>query len=228
MKLKYKVAIATAVVVVASAAGAAWWLSKTYADGEARFQTAADAKRINDVHKIAELIEVYQDKTGHSPFEGPGASKLDGPFTVLVGAPKAERELAPRGNPLGQEPPAARSADLLGVLRAELGTHVTLPIDPQRGETGAPNAYYVRFKPGGEYLVAGFLRRPNATAAPLVPGVYGYAVRSERGAWGGPIWAHARTISQVSEAERLAIAEGGQWADQQFSQYIDLATGAGK
>lgn len=227
MKLRMKVAIGAALVLIAGAAAAGWWLPRAYADGEADFQTAADAKRINDVHKIAELVEAYRDKTGRLPFDGLGASGLDDPFTVLVGAPKAERELASRGNPLGQEPPTATSADLLRVLRSELGAHVTLPVDPQRGETGAPNAYYVRFKPGGEYMVAGFLRRPNAIAAPIAPGVSAYAVRSEQGAWGGPIWAHARAVSQVSEAERLRIAQHGQWADEQFARYMDTSTGSG-
>ncbi len=68
MKLRMKVAIGAALVLIAGAAAAGWWLPRAYADGEADFQIAADAKRINDVHKIAELVEAYRDKTGRLPF----------------------------------------------------------------------------------------------------------------------------------------------------------------
>lgn len=220
MKLGVKIAIVAALVLGGGVAVAV--AGGLYAESEARFQTTADAKRISDVHKIAELVEAYQVKTGHLPYDDHA-----GTMTVLVGAPKAEAELASRGNPLGQEPPSVTSADLLRVLRPVLGEQLTLPVDPQRGGTGPPNAYYVRFKPGGQYMVAGFLRRPNATAAVFAPGVFAYAVRSERGAWGGPIWAHARTLSQISTDERDWIRDRGQKADAHFGRYMDISTGAG-
>ncbi len=192
---------------------------------EADFQTAADAKRVNDVHKIGELLEAYRAKTGRLPFEEkmPAGSIL----TVLVAAPKAQAELEGRGNPLGVDPPGAFAGHLLAELRPVVGDEAVLPVDPQRGATGAPNAYYVRFKPGGQYLVAAFLRQPRANATRIAPGVYVYALRSHTGAWGGEIWAGARTPAGVPTAEREHIRAQGDFADAQFGKYMQTWTDGG-
>ncbi|MDO9166047.1 MAG: hypothetical protein Q7U13_08065, partial [Rhodoferax sp.] len=166
---------------------------------EAEYQGGADAKRVNDVHKIAELLDAYQLKTGRLPFhervEQPGALAA----TVIIGAPKVERELPSQGNPLGQDAITLSSSDLLAVLRPVLGADLELPIDPQRARNGAPNAYYVRFKRGGRYLVAGFLRTPRAYSSQEAPTVFAYALRSGAPAVSmGHIWDKARTTKSIS------------------------------
>ncbi len=192
---------------------------------EADFQTAADAKRVNDVHKIAELLEAHRAKTGQLPFEQ--KMPADSILTVLIAAPKAQAELEGRGNPLGVDPPGAFAGQLLAELRPVIGDEAVLPVDPQRGATGAPNAYYVRFKPGGQYLVAAFLRRPRAGATAVAPGVYAYALRSETGAWASPIWAGARKLADVSAEEREHIRAQGDFADAQFRKYMQTWTDGG-
>lgn len=218
-----KGAVAALVVLgVGGVAAVAVWGRSRAEQLEAEFQTAADAKRVNDVHKIAELLEAHRAKTGRLPFEA--EMPANAVLTVLIAAPKAQAELKGRGNPLGGEPPGAFAKDLLIDLRASAGDAVVLPVDPQRGATGAPNAYYVRFKPGGQYLVAGFLRRPRANTAPLAPGVYAYALRSEAGAWGGEIWPAARKLAEVPADERQWIKDSGERADATFGRYMQTWT----
>ena len=147
----------TAIVVVVVIVGGAAAVMGALALAEASYQRSATAKRVNDVHKIAELLEAYREKTGRLPLDE--AIPSGGALTVIVGDPQIERELQPHGNPLGAEAPTLASADMLAALRAELGPALTLPVDPQKVSTGPPNAYYVRFRTGGQYLVAGFLRR---------------------------------------------------------------------
>lgn len=218
MKLWMKGALAGLAVLVAGGGVAVVWGRKAEAD----FQTAADAKRVNDVHKIAEMLEEHRGRTGGLPFEQdmPPQSVL----TVLIAAPESERELAGRGNPLGPEPPSAFAGDLLGAMWFASGTSLRLPVDPQRGATGAPNGYYVRFKPGGQYLVAAFLRRPRENTTTVAPGVYAYALRSQTGAWGGDIWAGARKLADVSTDERALIRASGERADSEFGAYMSTST----
>lgn len=219
MKLWLKGALAgLAVLVVGGGVAVAIWNPLAAQDLEASFQAAADAKRVNDVHKIAEMLEAHRAKTGKLPFEMrmPANSSL----TVLIAAPKAQAELEGRGNPLGQDPPGAFASHLLAELRPVAGQVLVLPVDPQRGATGAPNAYYVRFKPGGQYLVAAFLRRSHANTTTVAPGIYAYALRSETGAWGGDIWAGARKLAEVSGEERARIRTAGDQADSGFARYM--------
>lgn len=204
-----------AVVVALLAAGAA-----TLSSLESRYQNSASAKRINDVHKIADLLESYRARTGRLPLDSdipPG-----GALTVIVGAPDVERQLQPRGNPFGPEPPTLASDKLLAALQSVLGPAVRLPVDPQRSGNGAPNAYYVRFRADGQYLVAGFLRQPHDAAVEIYPGVFGYALRSKEGEW-GPIWDKARTVSQVSQREREAIRIRGIAEDKRFARWVENA-----
>ena len=222
MKLWLKGALAGLAVLAVGGVAVAIWGRPAAEHLEENFQTAADAKRVNDVHKIAELLEAHRAKTGLLPFEKkmPANSLL----TVLVATPKAEAELEGRGNPLGREPPGAFASHLLAELRPVVGSDLVLPVDPQRAATGAPNAYYVRFKPGGEYLVAAFLRQPRAGTTAVAPGVYAYALRSESGAWTSGIWAGARKLADVAVEEREHIRTQGDFADAQFGKYMQTWT----
>lgn len=199
------------------------------AQAEPKFQAGADAKRVNDIHKIADLLEAYQAKTGHLPFDdrlGPGKASA---FTVMIGGPKAERKMMGRGNPLGREPPQAGAGDLLRVLRPVLGADLELPVDPQRAENGAPNVYYVRFKPNGQYLAAGFLRAPQPHTTQVAPGVFAYALRSAVGIGGGwLIWDSARPLASVTPSERAAIRANGDAEDRRFGRYMKITTDGGE
>lgn len=69
MKLWVKGALAgLAVLVAGGGLAVAVWGKPAAEHLEADFQTAADAKRVNDVHKIAELLEAYRAKTGTGEF----------------------------------------------------------------------------------------------------------------------------------------------------------------
>ncbi|MFT4251639.1 MAG: hypothetical protein QM608_04055 [Caulobacter sp.] len=217
--MKKRTWILAAVVLAVAGVGGVAVLKAKAASVEDAFQADADAKRKADVHEIAERVEAYRVRAGRPPF----ADRLEsggGAYTVIIGAPKAEQALMSEGNPLGGDQPAAGAVDLGRELRAVLGGDGSLPVDPQRGATGgAPNAYYLRVKPGGQYLVAAFLRRPDDRAVQVAPGIWAYALRSEAGAWGAPIWNHARTLAQVSPEERGAIIEAGRKAEAKFARY---------
>lgn len=193
--------------------------------GEAMFQAGADAKRVNDVHKIAEMLEAYRKKTGHLPFSdelGPGKAQA---ITVLICAPTAEVKLRAQGNPLGREPPSRNASDLLVALRPALGDDLVAPIDPQRVANGAPPAYYVRLKPGDRYLVAAFLRSPRPHTTRVARTVYAYAIRSsDVAAPGWSIWANSRSVASVSLSERREIRTRGDAEDGKFGRYMNTAT----
>lgn len=86
MKLWVKGALAGLAVLAAGGMAVAVWGQPAAEHLEADFQTAADAKRINDVHKIAELLEAHRAKTGRLPFEQ--KVPADSILTVLVAAPR--------------------------------------------------------------------------------------------------------------------------------------------
>ncbi|NEX92900.1 hypothetical protein [Caulobacter sp. 17J65-9] len=206
-----------AAVALSATSGAG---ARGLADMEARYQQSASAKRVNDVHKIADLLEAYYARTGRLPLDQ--RIPPSGYLTVIVGAPKVERRLQPRGNPLGREAPVLASAEMLAALREALGPEVRLPVDPQKAPNGPPNAYYVRFRPNGQYLVTGFLRQPYDFTIQVAPDVYVYALRSEIGDWGDP-WDHARVTRQVPQTEREAIRAAGAAEDRRFGQWVDGA-----
>ena len=213
MKKRWIWAASTVAVVLAGGAAAMMLIARR----EAEYQRSATGKRINDVHKIADLLEAYSNRTGHLPLDRdiPSGEAL----TVIVGAPEVERTLQPNGNPLGAEPPSLASAELLAELQAKLGPTVSLPVDPQKVSNGPPNAYYVRFRANGQYLVAGFLRQPHAATVEVWPGVFGYGLRSRDGDW-GPIWNRARQLDQVPESEREAIRVVGNAEDRRFGLWV--------
>lgn len=218
-----KIALGAVVVVGLGMAGA--WIS--YERAEAAYQADADAKRVNDTHRIAELLEAYRLKAGHLPFDeqvGPGKA---GAITVLITSASAERDLVQRGNPLGPESSAFNSTGLLRVLRPVLGDALELPIDPQRGFNGAPNGYYVRFKPGGRYLVAAFLRQPRPRTTNIAPTVFVYALRSPGdGQSMGVHWDHAAgSVATVTPAERAEIKAAGERAEAHFGRYMRTSRG---
>ena len=218
--LKRRTWILAAVALAVAGVGGVAVLKARAASVEDAFQTDADAKRVADVHEIAELVEAYRARTGKPPFADRARRAEHGDYTVIIGAPKAEQALMSEGNPLGREDPAAGAVDLGRELRAVLGGDGSLPIDPQRAPTGgSPNVYYLRVKSNGQYLVAGFLRRPDARATPVAPGIWAYALRSEAGAWGAPIWNQARTLAQIPPEERKAIAKAGEEATAKFARY---------
>lgn len=187
---------------------------------EAEYQKSATRKRVGDVHKIADLLGAYHGKTGQLPLND--KIPRGGALTIVVGAAEVERQLQPQGNPFGPEPVTIASGDLLAALRVELGSQVTLPVDPQKVGNGAPNAYYVRFRANGQYLVAGFLRQPYGDAPALAPTVYGYGLRSKDGDWGA-LWNTARIADQVPESEREAIRVAGAAEDRRFGQWVERA-----
>lgn len=194
---------------------------------ERGYQRGADAKRINDVHVIAERLEAYQRITGHTPYSSLAPAGSKQAVTIIVGAPAVERELVRRGNPLGQETISAASADLLDVLRPVLGAKMALPVDPQRVNTGPPNAYYIRLLPAGGYLVVGYLRTPTPHTTEVWPTAFAYALRSEVGNWDAPVWSTARTMAEVPVSERALIRMGGEQEEAKFRRYMEVETQGG-
>lgn len=193
---------------------------------EAAYQTDADAKRVNDVHQIAELLEAYRNKVGHLPLMDTMGPNKTTALTVVITSAAEQGEQMSRGNPLAQEVPTLGASDLLAVLRPTLGAALELPIDPQRKPNGAPNAYYVRFKPGDRYLIASFLRHPAPFTTRVAPTVFSYTLRSTAdGEDMGVGWDQARSVAEVPPAERATIAAAGRAADARFGRYMRISTG---
>lgn len=202
------------IVLLIAAVAVVFWRA------EIAYQKSASAKRVNDTHKIAELLEAYQTKTGRLPLDH-HIPPDGGALTIIIGTPEAERMQQQNGNVFGPEMPELRSRELLAALRAELGPTTTLPVDPQIAPTGgAPNAYYVRFRANGQYIVAGFLRRAYAPSLQLMPDIYAYALKSKEGDW-GPIWNKARELSDVPKDERESIRIAGEAEDRRFGQWVE-------
>lgn len=146
------------VILAAAFLGLIGTLCYAYLMLDAHYQKDMDVVRQKDAQQIFKLVQEYTDKTGHLPFQEHAADK---PFMVLIGHSMQEEDYFANDPVLARGGIFANSSTMEKLLSKELKRPITLPRDPQKVPTYAPNVY-VYFVKGNEVAVASHLRYPNA------------------------------------------------------------------
>ena len=175
--MKFRIFVATAVVAIVLVGSLAGY--HLYAAIEDDYQAAADAKRINDVHRIAALVEAFVTAAGHHPLRGrlENSSSRDQaePMAAnITGLKLPSKYLRP---PPGQPGQIIPSEEFEAELRAVLGAEVVIPYDPQRVGVYAPN-FYQFMTVGGNWYVSANLYSPTEHTLELGPHYHKYQVSS--------------------------------------------------
>jgi tetratricopeptide (TPR) repeat protein len=134
---------------------------------EIDYQKNVDPRRVEDVHKIAQMAEDFYEEKGHYPLAD-GKFKL--PLTVEITTKKYEdSDLLP--NPVPME-------ELEKELKSVLGEDIVLPLDPQKVDAWGGPRLYQYFTTGKHYFVSTNLFFPKLGARYLMPYTYKYEVGS--------------------------------------------------
>lgn len=193
---------------------------------EAAYQRDADAKRINDVHRIAALLDEYKAAVGHYPYvDRPVSAYGKDAYMVTIGMPRAEADLKKRPNPFGMQIDTRYSRDLIAVLSEGLNRRIVLPVDPQRVPIAGPNAYFVFFFDDDTYLVTAYLYGSIPQAAPLAPHVNLYGVSS--GSLGGfmsGLGLQPRRLADIPLTELEQATAAGARSDEIFARFTAIDT----
>ena len=138
--------------------GIAWFaVPRIYRALDAGYQKAMDPVRIQDAERIARLVLDYADETGKFPFEEHTAER---PFMVLIGHSPEEEDAFAREKVLARNATFANASVLEAELSRVLGKTITLPRDPQKVATYAPNVY-IYFVAEGQMSVVAHLFEPS-------------------------------------------------------------------
>lgn len=129
-------------------------------------ETRADRQRVRDIHKIAALVELYREKTGHYPL-GDSASGLR---NVTL------RDPASPYGPVQFDEHNADPENLKKALETALGP-VTLPTDHHDPASGKFMDYNFSLM-GGHYAVATYLSHQPHYAEEVSEGEFQYRVGS--------------------------------------------------
>jgi hypothetical protein len=195
---------------------------------EQKYQADADAKRVNDIHKISTLLEKHKQATNHYPFYDitPAPEEfIKAPTMVVIGTSEAESEIAKRPNVFGITVNEANSKQLRTALQNALQQKITLPVDPQKIPTGAPNAYYVFFLAQDQYVALTFLYEPNEYTTPLTTHVNVYALSSDPSIrFLEGIDLKLNYIGNFEKTYLEEIKTKGVLADNKFSNYTAIST----
>jgi|GEM_PF-1646726 len=195
---------------------------------EEGYQASASAKRINDVHKITTLIEAYKQADGHYPFYDPSTTPegfIKAPTMVIIGTPEAEAAISKKPNVFGITVNEASSSLLISMINNTLKREITLPVDPQKVPTGAPNAYYVFFFSNDDYVAITFLYEPSRYTTPLAPHVNAYALSSSPSIrFLKGINLKLNYIGNFDRAYLENVKTKGIQADGKFSNYTAIST----
>lgn len=179
MNRKQKALLISCFIVVL---GVVAWISipRIYHALDSGYQKAMDSVRIKDTETIASLILEYADKTGRFPFE---EHTNERPFMVLIGHNQQEEDLFAKEKVLARNAMFANASMLEVELSKVLGRAITLPRDPQKVATYAPNVY-IYFVAEAQMSVVAHLFRPSA--------------RSVRYEWRGGEF-HSHTLTYTSK-----------------------------
>lgn len=124
---------------------------------DAGYQAAMDPVRISDGEAIAALVFEYEAKTGTLPFAKEAAGE---PFMVVIGHSPEEEDFYAKQDVLSRGATFANSKALESMLERALKRKITLPTDPQKVATFAPNVY-VYFLADTQFTVAVHLFKPS-------------------------------------------------------------------
>jgi|GEM_PF-6928964 hypothetical protein len=151
-----------------------------YASAESSYQADADIIRLNDVAHLGQLIERYQERTGHYPFEG----KYKVPVYVHIATEEQKRQIID-GPP--HEHVVLDASLLRDELENALGQRIELPTDPQRVAVGRPN-FYMYMIDGDTYYAAVHLHGDFPFTQTVGPNYHKLEVSNRPNPNGG-IWA---------------------------------------
>lgn len=142
-------------------------------------RAAADAKRVDDVHRIAALVESYKARRGHYPYADRFENVPAGYVAVPIAVNITDRELPEhyRYPPPGVSGLVLPSAEFEAELKSVLGRDIVIPYDPGRPAGDAP-AFYQYFMDGRAYYVSANLYSPTAETRAIGPHYHKYQVGS--------------------------------------------------
>lgn len=137
------------------------------------YHVAIDQQRVDDLHRIAGIVEAYHDRTGRYPL-----ATLEIPVTVGVNLTDADLPPRYQRPPPGAPGRVVPYAVFLNELRSVLGDDLELPQDPQTVAVHAPNFYQYQFYEGGHYYLSGNLYFERAGTERLGPHYFKYELSS--------------------------------------------------
>ena len=176
---------------------------------EERYQADASVKRVADVHVIADLVLDYRNATGVLPF---AEDYSEGGFihVVPIGTLPAIATDRERGSPFGVSMRKYPALELLSELESALDRDLTLPVDPQKVPTTAPNLYYLFLLENNEFVILTFLYDATPHTVEVAPHVNIYALGSASGMeFMTGLGLNIRDITTIPATERAEIAEAG-------------------
>ncbi len=137
------------------------------------YHVVADRQRVDDLHRIAGVIEAFHDRTGRYPL-----ATLAIPVTVGVNLTDADLPARYRRPPPGAPGQVVPYSVFLNELRSVLGEDLVLPQDPQTVEVYAPNFYQYQYYEGGHYYLSGNLYFERPGTERLGPHYFKYELSS--------------------------------------------------
>jgi len=135
-----------------------------------------DAQRMEDVRRIAGVIEQYREKTGHYPYAENWENVEPNMVAIPIGVFLSSKQLPAeyRYPPGGRTGAIFTYKEFLEYLRKVLGRALTLPEDDRDPREWVP--YQFAFD-GRNYFVSAHLTQPNEFTRP-VGGAHKYQVGS--------------------------------------------------
>ncbi|MBB4634795.1 hypothetical protein [Longimicrobium terrae] len=134
-----------------------------YVAADTAYQRAQDPVRLAAADSLRALVREYHQRSGgHLPFEERADS---GPFMIVIGRSEAHEDEMARTPALRRGARWGNSGELEAELSRVLERSVSLPREPQRVATFAPNVY-LYFIAGREYCVVVHLFEPSSLSVP--------------------------------------------------------------
>lgn len=130
-----------------------------YDSMDVAYQRAHDPIRVKHAEQIAALAMEYAAATGHLPLQDLSESE-NAPFMALIGYSVKEEDGFAQVGALKRGALFVNSGYLEKVLSEGLKRNITLPRDPQRVATYAPNVY-VYFYGEGQFCAVAHLFEPS-------------------------------------------------------------------
>ena len=135
----------------------------THVAADTAYQRAQDPIRLAAADSLRALVREYHERSGgHLPFEERADSE---PFMIVIGRSEAHEDEMAQTPALQRGARWSNSDELEGELSRVLERSVSLPREPQRVATFAPNVY-LYFVAGREYCVVVHLFERSTISVP--------------------------------------------------------------
>lgn len=131
---------------------------------ELDYQRATDPKRVEDVHKIAELVEKFHEKAGRYPL-------TNGDFKLPVDVPITKKKY-------NWPASTVQMHTFEEKLNSVLGSNTKVPVDPQKVDALGGRRLYWYYSDGKDYIVSAYLFFETANTRSIGPYTHKYQVGS--------------------------------------------------